>query len=271
RYLLVERSEVLRARQAMQLSVEPAAHVLGPVGPGDDDDDAGSRPLPGGGPRVASLPDLPAAPVVGVVVANELLDNLAFGLLERAEDGWREVRVSGDLDEVLVPAAPALAAHAERLVPGAAPGARIPVQRRAAGWLWNALHVVDRGRVVVVDYAVAATAELAGRPQHEWLRTYRRGARGADPLDRPGSQDITVQICLDQLSLVAAPSSVRSQRDFLRAHGIDDLVREAAREWRQGAAGGSLAAIRARSRVSEAEALTDPSGLGAHRVVEWIV
>ena len=31
-----------------------------------------------------------------------------------------------------------------------------------------------------------------------------------------------------------------------------------------------LEALRARSRVSEAEALLDPAGLGAFRVLEWL-
>ena len=29
--------------------------------------------------------------------------------------------------------------------------------------------------------------------------------------------------------------------------------------------------MKARSRVNEAEALTDPSGLGAFRVLEWVI
>ena len=32
---------------------------------------------------------------------------------------------------------------------------------------------------------------------------------------------------------------------------------------------GDLEAVKARSRVGEAEALLDPSGLGAFRVLEW--
>ena len=41
--------------------------------------------------------------------------------------------------------------------------------------------------------------------------------------------------------------------------------------WDERAARGDLAALRARSRVREAEALTDPSGLGGFSVVEWVV
>ena len=61
----------------------------------------------------------------------------------------------------------------------------------------------------------------------------------------------------------------RSQADFLRAHGLDDLVAEGRRVWAERAHLGDLEALQARSRVSEAEALTDPTGLGAFRVLEW--
>ena len=62
-----------------------------------------------------------------------------------------------------------------------------------------------------------------------------------------------------------------SQADWLRAHGIDDLVADARRTWTARAHIGDLAALKARSRVTEAEALLDPTGLGAFRVLEWTV
>lgn len=272
RYLLVERSERLRQRQATVVAVEPASVVLGPAapGPGDDDD---RPPLPGGGPRLASLAELPAGPLTGVVLANELLDNLPFALLERTSDGWCEVRV-GQADgpealvEVLTPAPPALAHQADRLAPGATTGARIPVQDAAVTWLRQALRVLRRGRVVIVDYA-ATTPELAARPPVEWLRTYRGGGRGGSALERPGGQDVTCEVCIDQLALVQPPTSNRSQAQFLADHGMAQLADEARQAWRAGAAAGGLAAMAARSRVDEAAALSDPEGLGGFRVLEW--
>jgi hypothetical protein len=41
--------------------------------------------------------------------------------------------------------------------------------------------------------------------------------------------------------------------------------------WHERASLGDLDALKARSRVGEADALTDPSGLGAFRVLEWDV
>ena len=73
----------------------------------------------------------------------------------------------------------------------------------------------------------------------------------------------------DQLSVVRPPGVHRSQAEFLAAHGIDELVAEGRRVWQERAHLGDLEAIRARSRVGEAEALTDPAGLGAFHVLEW--
>jgi NADH dehydrogenase [ubiquinone] 1 alpha subcomplex assembly factor 7 len=290
RYLMVERSERLRAEQASLVPVEPAFDVLGPVAPSDEEDEDGARVLPGRGPRVASLPSLPAGPIAaGVVVANELLDNLPFALLAWSGRSWDEVRVGvGDAgcEEVLVPAAPALAEEADRLLGALMPecrheraqkasclpaGARIPLQHRAAQWVRDACGVLASGRVVVFDYAVESTASLAARDWREWVRTYRGGVPGGHPLEALGDQDVTCEVCVDQLARARPPVADRSQAEFLAAFGVDDLVAEARSAWQEGAAGGTLASLAARSRVSEAAALTDLGGLGGFRVLEWTV
>lgn len=268
RYLLVERSEALRERQRDAVRLEPARFVLGPVVTTDPDE--GPHPLAGSGPLAASLAELPAVRFNGVVVANELLDNLPFLLLERDRNGWLEVRVDEHLDEVLVAAEPDLAAAARRFAPDARTGARVPLQLAAAGWLRAAVGSLERGRAVVVDYA-DSTASLATRPWTEWVRTYRAHGRGSSALDALGEQDVTCEVAVDQLAHVRAIGRDRSQADFLRDHGIDDLAAAARAEWQERAHVADLAALAARSRASEAAALTDPAGLGAFRVLEWVV
>lgn len=222
-----------------------------------------------------SRAELPDEPFVGVIVANELLDNMAFDLVERTEGGWVEIRVAQDdqgvLREERASADLAMAAEADLLAPGALPGARIPLQSAAACWIRGALEVLLRGRLIAFDYAVPSTSVLAGRPWADWLRTYAGHRRGGHPLDAPGLQDITAEVCVDQLARNArAPDRDRSQAAFLRAHGIDDFWDDARRRWHDGASKGDLEAFRARSTVSEAAALTDVDGLGGFRALEWV-
>jgi SAM-dependent MidA family methyltransferase len=224
--------------------------------------------------RAAPAPDHPGGvPAEGpvTVLANELLDNVPFDLAERVPAGWAEVRVGladGALAEVLAPfdRLPEACRSVEAPV-----GARVPIQGMAQAWLAEALALARPeagGRVVLLDYA-GTTPALAERPQEEWLRTYRGHARGGAPLARLGEQDITCEVCVDQLAQVAPPTADRSQAAWLAVHGIGELVDEGRRVWAERAHLGDLEAVRARSRVTEAEALLDPRGLGAFRVLEW--
>ena len=224
---------------------------------------------PGGGPLCTSLPGLPECEF-HVVLANELLDNLPFNVLQRRGRGWSEVRVDHGHEgfrELLVPAAPAETEAADRFMPETAEGIRIPVLKAANVWLREALSRVRRGgRLVCIDYG-APTAELAGR-NGRWLRTYRGHDRGHDPLVGLGTFDVTIDVPFDQLS--PAPSRLWTQAEFLRSHGLDDFVTAAEDRWRSNASVADLAALKARSVPSEAKVLTDPTGLGAFLVAEWV-
>jgi SAM-dependent MidA family methyltransferase len=272
RYVLVESSPALREAQAEHLALVHPFEVLGPDGDPDADLPA---PGSGSGPVCCSLEDLPAQAVPGVVVANELLDNLPFRLVQRGVDGWDEVRVgldAGRLVELLVPADEATSVRLEALAPDAPVGGRIPLQDAAGEWLRSALGALRQGSVVVIDYASPTSSALAERPLDDWLRTYRDHERGDGPLEGPGTQDVTCEVAVDQLiAAVGAPVDDRTQADWLRHWGIDRLVDEGRRVWEERAGVGDLEALRARSRAVEAEALTDPTGLGAFRVLDWHV
>ncbi len=237
----------------------------------------------------ADLPgvgELAGGPVV--VLANELLDNLPFGLAELTGDGWAEVLVALDADgggaggsggvglvEARRTLDPARTAWCEARARGAATvGSRLAVQGEAAAWLGEVTALVEGaghgGRVVAIDYATTS-AEMAARPWTDWVRTYAAHGRAGDPLHEPGGRDITCEVAVDQLALVRTPASDRSQAEFLHRHGIDDLVAEGRARWTDEGIAGGLAALAGRSRISEAEALTDPAGLGAFRVLEWAI
>jgi SAM-dependent MidA family methyltransferase len=250
RYVLVERSARLRARHGEHLALESAAHAFAPDH--DENEEGGVLDLPTG-PIVVSLEELPRV-VASVVIANELLDNLPIDLLQREGDRTCEVRVGLDDDrlvEVLIPS------------DSSVEFGRVPVQAAAARWVREARAL--GGRVVVIDYA-DTTASMARRPWSDWLRTYREQHRGTDPLGELGTQDITCEVAVDQLP---PPTTNMAQAEWLRSHGLDELVEEGRKGWAERAHVGDLEAVRARSRIIEAEALTDAGGLGAFRVLEW--
>ncbi|MGH9118585.1 MAG: SAM-dependent methyltransferase [Acidimicrobiales bacterium] len=203
-----------------------------------------------------------------VVLANELLDNLPFDLAEARGGAWREVLVDVDTEGRLTEGVgPVAVVGEEPAVVAATDGARIPVQRAAADWLRAMLDRMP-DRLLVIDYA-DTTASMATRPWTDWVRTYRGHQRGDHPLADLGAQDITVEVALDQLAAVRPPDRAMSQAEFLTEHGIAELVDEGRRIWAERAHIGDLAALRARSRIAEAEALTDPGGLGGFTVIEW--
>lgn len=199
-----------------------------------------------------------------VVIANELLDNLVFRVVERAAHGWSEVHVEtssepGGANEVAQ----------EVLVECSSPGFEIAVGQRApllggaSDWVQS---VLARGpeRMLLFDYGLPDTAALANRG--DWLRTYRAHQRGSDPLLEPGQWDITTDIAVDQLP---TPTSVHTQAQWLGHWGIDDLVEEGRQYWLANAARPDLAAMRMRSRLREADALLSPEGLGSWLVLEY--
>lgn len=195
-----------------------------------------------------------------VILANELLDNIPFRMAEFRSGEWRELWV--ELDEGAARwflgdtvTSPVLAATAEE-------GARLPLCDGAAAWVAHARSMVGEGSVLAFDYGVARTSELLGR---DWCRTYRAHERGSDAL-APGPIDICCDVPFDQLG---APRSLRTQASFLEEWGIATLVEEGREIWTARAGIGDLAAITARSRIREAEALTDPAGLGGFLVAEW--
>lgn len=206
---------------------------------------------------VESRADLPAGPITGLVLANELLDNLPFRLLV-FDGGWREAHVASDRGafvEVLRPVA-----DPPPMLPASAPhGARVPWQQAARDWVVDARARLVGGAVLVIDYVTPRTAQLAGEPWRNWLRTYRGHERGAHYLRDVGEQDITAQVALDQLP---EPDELRTQAQLLQRWGIDELVEEGRRAWAAAAAAPTVAALAMRSRVREAEALLEPSGLG---------
>lgn len=199
----------------------------------------------------------------GVIIANELLDNMAFTPVTRIEGELRPVEV-GLTDRGELATTPSMSdeRYEHLFDPSLHDGV---VQAEAAGWLDHARSALSRGRVIAIDYARQRSAEVE-------VRTYLDHELAGDPLDQLGRKDITVDVDLEQLQRVAGSADqISTQSAWLEGHGISALVEEGRTVWRENAAIGDLASLRLRSRIREAEALLDPEGLGGFTVAEWIV
>ena len=216
---------------------------------------------------VESVDVFPDRIIQGVVLANELLDNLPFKLFvfdgEWMEafvglgDGGKFVEVLRTVDDI------------PEVLPKTAPlGSRAPIQAAASQWLLNMSQKLSRGRALVFDYCSESTSEIAVTPWREWLRTYKDHERGVHYLIEPGSQDITTQVMIDQLMMTVPALSVTQQSEWLHKWGIDELVSEGNRYWEEHKSAPDIAAMKMRSRVNEAQALTDRDGLGAFWAID---
>lgn len=258
RYVLVEASASQRRRHA--------DHLAGWVGEVGAEDLEAFVATTGPAPRFASSTVLPGG-IDGVIVANELLDNLPFDIVRRTPDGSEMLTVV-DGGPATAAVSVDLPAEITALLDRAPMGTWMPWQHRARRWVTDALGSLRRGAVIVLDYG-ATTDALAARPASGWLRTYAAHERGGDPFAEPGAHDITTDVDIDQLSLDHPPDLVTTQGEWLEGLGISALVAEGRRLWHERAASPDLVALRGRSRVGEAEALCDRSGLGGHLVLEW--
>jgi len=152
-------------------------------------------------------------------------------------------------------------------LPQTAPhGSRAPIQDAAASWVRDCLAKINNGRLLLFDYCSTSTVEIALTPWREWLRTYQDQVRGTHYLSGPGSQDITIQVMLDQLP---ARFTTSTQADFLTQWGIDELVREGTEYWESMKNAPDVAAMKMRSRASEAKSLAGTGSLGDFCVMEF--
>ena len=217
--------------------------------------------------------DLPDE-IRGVVIANELIDNLPMALAQRVEAGWRERWVGIDGDGLGMVDAPArdevldwLAAYA-----GEVPeGGWVEVQLAAGAWLRDVLDRLEAGSVLILDYGDTAE-NLIPRRQDGTLRTYRAHHLGPHPLDEPGETDITADV--NFTALVAVAEAARSvvelhrQDDFLTGLGLGHRLSDLRHaELEATRSGDEMERLRLRTLKTEVETLLHRRGLGDFRVL----
>ncbi|MFM2105702.1 MAG: hypothetical protein RL338_734 [Chloroflexota bacterium] len=214
-----------------------------------------------------------AAPVAGVVLANELLDALPFHRVTSAAGRLRELLVDWDgaagrfVDAVADPTTPALAARLEAEGIELADGQRAEICLELDPWLASVAGRLERGVVLLVDYGHDA-AELYGPARREGtLRTYLRQMVGRDPYAHVGRQDVTAHVDLTAVVRAGEAAGLRhlgttTQAAFLVGSGLGELLAAI----REDPATTLPSWIELRAAVAR---LLDPGATGGFRVVAF--
>jgi SAM-dependent MidA family methyltransferase len=212
-------------------------------------------------PRPESLPDQVAwvtelpDQIEGLLIANELLDNVPCQLVERAEDAWRVVEVHSESGEER------LGAEADeedmawlaRWWPDHAlgqVGQRVEVGL-ARDRLWaDACARVTVGTSLAIDYGHLADY----RPVLSTVRSYRAGRETSLSLD--GHHDISAHVAIDSVAAAVGAETAR-QRDMLYELGLTTMRPDVSL-----ASTDPVGYVHALSLASEAGELLASPGLG---------
>ena len=218
---------------------------------------------------------LDAAPVPGVVVANEFLDALPVHVLEVRDGRAREVHVTVEADGALAetldePADPAVRDRIEDLARDGialAEGQRLEVRPAVEAWAREVGWRLAAGLVLVLDYGAPAADLYGPRRRAGTLITYRGHAAEGDPgapYRDVGERDITAHVDTTALGAALVDAGLdllgeTSQAELLVGCGLEELVQR-----RQAGAARASEAVELRSAIMR---LLDPRHLGGFRAV----
>jgi len=250
RYLILEVSADLRARQQRLLESLPEALRV----------------------RIEWLDALPATPINGVMLANEVADALPFQRFEVGVIGPMSQGVcvdgNGELRLEVRPADAALLQELQRIVadlpaPFAA-GYQSEVCPLLDGWLAGIAAALSSGVLLLFDYGLGRREYYHPQRAAGTLRCHYRHRAHNDPLLYPGLQDITAWVDFTRLAEAACDagfsvSGYCNQAAFLLGAGIDaelDAVDDSSQRARLASAARQLLLPGEMGEIFKAMALT---------------
>ncbi len=173
-------------------------------------------------------------PIIGAVLANEVLDALPVHRVVGGPDGsLRELFVgldaAGSFEER--EGTPSSVDLSDRLV---ASGVLLPVGQRAEiclavdAWIAEAAGCLERGLMLLIDYGHPAAA-LYAPERGSLLRAYLNHRVHDDPFRNVGRQDLTAHVDLTAVQRAASASGLdhlgtTTQAEFLAGLGTGDLL-----------------------------------------------
>lgn len=245
-------ANVAAARAARPAIIEVSPHLR----------EQQARTLEGQDLRWASSPRA-LAPIQGVVYANEVLDAFPVHVLVRTADGVKEAFVDetgGRLVEVL--RAPSTQDLRWRMPDAMPVGGRWEVSPAAEGWVAALGSALASGYLLFIDYGDEESG-LLGREGAGTVRGFARHRLLEDPFADPGAHDLTATVNFTAIRRAAEGAGLRlvgssTQREILIALGAREATVRPSTPIEQ---------LRLSSRRAATDALLDPNGFGAFRVV----
>ena len=211
-------------------------------------------------------------PIVGIVIANEVLDALPTHRVVGRGGRVREILVGwSDGAFVDVEAEPSTPALAERLAAEGillADGQLAEICLAVDSWVAGVAAGLERGLVLLIDYGhpAAELYDTAGRPAGTLAAYYAQRVHG-DPYRAIGRQDLTAHVDVTAVERAAADAGLvhvgtTTQARFLAALGAGDLLVAL-----QSGPDASLQAyLEARSALVR---MIDPAAMGGFRVMSF--
>jgi SAM-dependent MidA family methyltransferase len=220
----------------------------------------------------AKIEDDDGAPIVGMVLANEVLDALPTHRVVQRDGRLREVRVgltdSGFDDVEGEPSTPALAARLAAEGISLADGQAAEICLELDRWVAEAAAGLARGVLLLIDYGHLAPQlyDPARRPAGTVAAYLGQQAHG-DLYHAVGRQDLTAHVDVTAVERAAAAAGLRhlgttTQGQFLAALGAGDLLVAL-----QTGPGADLQAyLEARAALVR---MIDPAAMGGFRVMAF--
>jgi SAM-dependent MidA family methyltransferase len=193
-------------------------------------------------PRLLSSADeLAEGSISGWIFSNELYDALPVARVMGSKHGLQELRVGEREGRFVWTAAPAgepLRRHLEDLGITLEPGQKGEVSLGLAPLHRRLARALSRGWLVAFDYGHPARIlyHPLARPEGT-LSVHASGRRGGDPLESPGSRDITAHVNWDVVISAGEAEGLHTDRLarqglFLSEAGVFDFAQSDAEKWR---------------------------------------
>ncbi len=188
--------------------------------------------------RLATSGERAPEHVVGVILANELLDALPPHLVVMRTGGLREVFVDAAGDTLttceLPPSSPALEEYLASVGVRLKPGWFAEINLAARDWVRDAARSLERGFLLLVDYGHEARRLYSRAHAAGTLTAFRAHAsedRASGPawLRDPGTRDITSHVDLTAIRLAAEAEGlvtlgITDQTYFLLGLGLEEKL-----------------------------------------------